>query len=108
MATTTIKVRAAVGETEVTLTSNGGTGTASNPYTLTRIAGTLCTISVTEALTGNWHCIDSVGTETGINDLVDEEITVALGNVPTAEEVRAEMDANSTRLAAIVEDTNEL
>jgi hypothetical protein len=89
MATTTIKILAATGQTTVTLTSNGGTGTASNPYTLTRIAGTLCSISVTQSLTGNWHCIDGVGTETLINELVDEEITVELGvgNVPTLEEI---------------------
>src|SRR6056297_3283934 len=86
MATTTIKVRAAVGETEVTLT---------------RIAGTLCSISVSQALTGNWHCIDSVGTETLIQDLVDEAITVELGEVPSAADVLAEFGDGSDLTALL-------
>ena len=87
MPTTIIEVLAAADSTEVTLTSRGGTtGTASNPYTLTRIAGKLCTISVDEALTGDWVASDGE-IETGINDLVDAAITVRLGNVPTATEI---------------------
>src|SRR6056297_2733691 len=86
MATTTIKVRAAVGETEVTLT---------------RIAGTLCSISVSQALTGNWHCIDSVGTETLIQDLVDEAITVELGEVPSTADVLAEFGDGSDLTALL-------
>jgi hypothetical protein len=106
MATTTVEVLAAPGQTTVTLTSRGGTtGTAAASYTLTRIGTYLCTISITEALVGYWVAEDGVGVETPINALVDEEITIRLGDVPTAAENRAEMDANSTQLAAIKQST---
>ena len=93
MATTIIEVLAAPGQTEVTLTSRGGTtGTAAASYALTRISTLTCTISVPQALTGFWLAEDATGVETEINNLVDEAITVRLGNVPTAEENAAAID----------------
>jgi len=102
MATTIIEVLAAADSTEVTLTSRGGTtGTASNPYELTRIAGKLCTISVDEALTGDWVASDGE-IETGINDLVDQAITVRLGNVPTATEISDRIERSGGPLDLLV------
>jgi len=88
MATTPIEILCTPGST-ATMVSRGGSGTPAGSYATTQVGGDLHTISVPEALTGDWLVLGSDGTETIVNGLEDTTTRVRLGSVETAEIVSA-------------------
>jgi hypothetical protein len=55
-----------------------------------------------------WEMTEDDGGTRRLTENALEEAPAGGGSAPTVEEIRAEMDSNSTQLAAIVADTNEL
>ncbi|TWT91400.1 hypothetical protein [Neorhodopirellula pilleata] len=87
MTATVVQILAGTSSTGITLAAlSGTTGSASNPYTPTFVAGNIATITV-DGLAGDWVYTDGLGYSGIIRDLVSDGTIVELGNVPSTEEI---------------------